>query len=222
MTLAELIAKIQKLKIEDTDANILAQEVKDLFQNQQKENDTKVSQLNDKIDTLTAAIGIDSGTTEEKLIVATNKLTTLTKENETLTAKNQELTTKIANSERADSVRQAARVAGVEPTVLNTLLGEEKLTIDGNKVLVGDKELKTWAEANHQPFLSALYPESSTQTETSNTETKNKFSSAPPHNKSESTNPGTNSHGKNEESYLVDDYLGKRYKAPSFAMSVDK
>lgn len=206
MDLSEIIAAIQKSGIENSE--VLTKGITDYAKSLQKTHDKETSSLTKQIETLTTAVGIDRGTTEERIAAANNAISKLTEENSTLKADKESLSSSLAKTQKDIAVKDAASISKANATVLSTLIGEEELTVEGEKVLVGGKELKTWAQDKHSPFMSALFP--------TEQHSQNSYSDAPAH--SDKSQVISHKSEKESEKSVADKHVERFYKKPEFAI----
>lgn len=207
MKFTELIKAIQDSGIEN--AETLAKSLTDHVNSLNTEADKKIQKLNSQIENLTAAIGIETGTTEERLAAAKNSLATLTKERDDLKAEKEKLQTQITQSQKQELIRSAAEKGKASAEVLSALISDEELKVEGDTVTVNGKPLKDWASENKSAFLTALFPET--------TNTTKQLPNTPPHSKKEDgKGKGKDNSGDQNDKSVTDRYFEQTYKVPDF------
>ena len=203
MKLTEIVAAIQKSGLEN--AGEVAQALTDYVDSLNSSHDTVVNRLNSQLETLTKAVGVETGTNEERLKAASTAIQSLTAERDRLVKEQEDLTKQIAKSQKQQLIRDAAAVGQASPVVLEKLISDEEIKTEGEKVLVGEKPLKEWAEANHPAFMAALFPTENTT---------NKLPSTPPHKKADGRKQEVEEDGQPKS--VADEYMSKHYKVPEF------
>lgn len=209
MDLSEIISAIQNSGIENSEK--LTKAITDYTKSLQKTHEKESSNLINKIEALTTAVGIDRGTTEERIAAANNAISKLTEENSVLKTDKESLSASLAKTQKDIAVKDAASISKANATVLSTLIGDEELTVEGEKVLVAGKELKAWAQDKHSPFMSALFPTEQQQQAQSN------YSDAPAHFETKSQVASSKSETESEKS-VADKHVERFYKKPEFAI----
>ena len=203
MDLTEIIAAIQGSGLEN--AEKLAKGIADYAMTQKDNYDTELGKLTSQIDTIATAVGIDQGTVEQKVAATNSLVQTLATENTQLKTEKEDLSTQLSANKKQIAIKDAASVVKASPEVLSALIKDEEIKTEGDKVWIGDKELREWVEENHAPFLPAIFPKAQTETNTG-------FNDAPPHG---STPQKTE---EPEEKSVVDRHMEKFYKKPEFAI----
>jgi flagellar capping protein FliD len=201
MKLAQIIAAIQKSGMENAEA--VAQELTKLVGGLNADHESKISDLTSQIDTLTTAMGIDQGSTQDKLSAANTAIASLNSERDTLKTECTKLQESIAKNSRDSLIRSAAETEKVNATVLEAIIGTDEVKIEDGKVTVNNQPLKEWVEQHKAPFVPALYNASNT----------NNLPNSPPH----SQPPGATDEKK--PSSAIDSYFEQNYKVPEFLTS---
>jgi hypothetical protein len=202
MKLTQIIAAIQKSSMENAEA--VAQGLTDYVAQLGNEQESRIKDLTTQIDTLTTAMGIDQGSTEEKLNAANTAIAALNTERETLKAENVTLQGTIALNSREALIRSVAEIEKVNATVLEAVLGTEEVTIEAGKVTVKNQSLKEWVKQNKAAFIPALYAAGANKN----------LPKTPPHQQT----PAGDSEEEEEEktSSAIDNYFDQNYKVPKF------
>ncbi len=130
---------------------------------------SKARSLEDAFNAIAATLGLDSDDLESKLSSAPDQVKSLSSQLSEaatkLTAAETRATTaegKLTGLERKSTVQTIAAKAGANAEVLERLLGDRiaEITIDGETVKLGDKDLKEAIAGDEglKPFLPALFP----------------------------------------------------------------
>jgi ABC-type transporter Mla subunit MlaD len=202
--LAQIIAEIQKSGVENSEA--LAKDLTDFVGGLNADHESKIGGLTSQIDTLTTAMGIDQGSTQDKLSAANTAIASLNAERDSLKSECANLQGAIAKNSRDSLIRTAAETEKVNATVLEAIIGTDEVKVEDGKVTVNNQPLKEWVEQHKAPFVPALY---------SSTPPGSKLPGTPPHSQP------TDNTGSDEKkpASAIDNYFEQNYKVPEFLTS---
>jgi hypothetical protein len=196
MDLTQIIAGIQGTE----NGQSLAKNLTDYLEELNAGHNTKVEQLTSQLDTLTAAVGIETGTTQEKIAAANQAIASLSKERDVLKTEKTALETTIALNTRQSLIRLAAEKGNANATVLEAMIADEEVKVEAGNVTVNNIPLKEWATEHKAPFLAALFPTEQAP--------GSSLPKTPPHSTTEKT--GTTEEAKS----AIDTYFEQTYKLP--------
>ena len=206
MNFTEIIAAIQASGMDK--AEEISKDLTNHVESLKTENDKQITKLSKQIENLATAAGIESGTTEERLAAASSAIKSLTEQKESLAAEKENLTQQIAKSQKQQLIANAASKSNASAAVLDKLIGDEEVKIEGDKVMVAGKPLKDWAEANHNPFMASLFPEAS----------KTKLTNTSPHKTQEKGKDDSSKEKDDESKTASQKHVDRYYKKPSFVV----
>ena len=205
MNLTEIVSAIQKSGMDK--AEEVAQALTDHVNGLKSDHEGQVNKLSKQIENLTSAIGVDSGTTEERLNSASSKVKSLTTDLDALIAEKENLIKQLTQNQKQQLIRQAADTGKASAVVLERLISDEEVKVEGSSVTVAGTPLKDWAETNHPAFVSALFPEVKLP----------KLPNTPPHTKSEVGSQKSEVKDETPKS-AWENHSERFYKKPEFAI----
>ncbi|MGL5944260.1 MAG: hypothetical protein ACRC2S_28595 [Waterburya sp.] len=205
MNLTEIVSAIQKSGMDK--AEELAQALTDHVNGLKSDHEGQVNKLSKQIENLTSAIGVDSGTTEERLNSAGSKVKNLTADLDALIAEKENLTKQLTQNQKQQLIKQAADTSKASAVVLERLISDEEVKVEGSNVTVAGTPLKDWAETNHPAFISALFPEIKLP----------KLPNTPPHNNSQVSSHNSQV-GEDKPKSAWENHSERFYKKPEFAI----
>ena len=208
MNLSEIVSAIEKSDLEN--ASQLSEALTKLFESNKKTYDSKVARLESSIENLTAAIGIDADGNDLEGLAKEARLSlqTLIQERDTALSAKKELQQQIDKAQRSELINKAASISKASPAVLDRLIADSTVAIDGDRVLVDNVELKQWATTNHSEFIPALYPKQS----------KNELPNTSPHLSAGTGNSKEDSKDSQDEPKPIEQHVNRFYQKPKFAV----